>query len=97
MSAKTPEYAMAQEVVSNLIGKGIKVLALDFDKTIVDVHTAGVWRGGSAKLAEHVRPCFKALIEAALDSKEEIFVSVVTYSMQPSLIHEVLKCAIPKW
>ena len=87
----------AQEVVTGLANKGVKVLALDFDKTIVDVHTAGVWKGGSAKLAEHVRPCFRALMEAALSSKEEMFVSVVTYSMQPSLIKEVLKFALPKW
>ena len=46
------EMRDARKVIEYLVTKGIKVLALDFDKTIVDVHTAGFWRQGTVKLAE---------------------------------------------
>ncbi|ELT91933.1 hypothetical protein CAPTEDRAFT_216461 [Capitella teleta] len=84
---------MAKSLVSSLVSKGVKLLALDFDKTIVSVHTAGCWRQGTSKLTEHVRPCFKALIKHALESPLNI--CVVTYSMQPELIQDVLKYALP--
>ena len=84
----------AKKVIELLITKGIKVLALDFDKTIVDVHTAGFWRQGTLKLAEHVRPCFEALIRAALPT--ELHLCVVTYSMQPNLIRDVLRTVMPR-
>ena len=97
MSNSAAQENIARSIVSTLERKGIKLLALDFDKTIVSVHTAGHWRQGTPKLAEHVRPCFQALIKEALLSPN-IQVCVVTYSMQPTLIHDVLKMALPsRW
>ena len=85
---------LAKQIVNTMLTKGVKVLALDFDKTIVTIHTHGFWRQGTSKLAEHVRSCFKLLMEAALERK--IHVCVVTYSMQPALIHDILKLVLPK-
>ena len=84
----------AKKIIDILISKGIKVLALDFDKTIVDVHTAGFWRQGTVKLAEHVRPCFEALMRAALPT--DLHLCIVTYSMQPNLIRDVLRVVMPR-
>ncbi len=84
----------AKKIIELIVSKGIRVLALDFDKTIVDVHTAGYWRQGTMKLAEHVRPCFEALIRAALPT--DLHLCVVTYSMQPSLIRDVLRIVMPR-
>ena len=90
------EVGLARSVVASLSRKGVKLLALDFDKTIVSVHTSGFWRQGTPKLAEHVRPCFKALIKATLESN--LNVCIVTYSMQPQLIQDVLKHVLPaRW
>ena len=86
---------LAREAVSTLVDKGIKVLALDFDKTIVSVHTAGFWTQPTSKLVEHVRPCFKALIQAGLDTR--LHLCIVTYSMQPALIRDVIRMALPRW
>ncbi len=91
---KEEDVRNAKKIVDLLIAKGIKVLALDFDKTIVDVHTAGYWRQGTLKLAEHVRPCFEALIRAALPT--ELHLCIVTYSMQPNLIRDVLRVVMPR-
>ena len=85
---------MARQIINTLTTKGIKVLALDFDKTIVAVHTHGYWRQGTPKLVEQVRPCFRALMQAAIEKK--MHVCVVTYSMQPVLIRDVLKFVLPK-
>lgn len=93
--AKSDNTRIAKNIVATLLGKGIKVLALDFDKTIVSVHTAGFWKGGTPKLAEHVRPCFKALIQNTLDNCK-LHLCIVTYSMQPALIQDVLKFVLPR-
>ena len=87
--------SFSRECIAVLFRKGIKVLALDFDKTIIDIHTSGFWRQGTPKLVEHVRHCFRLLITAALESK--MHVCVVTYSMQPGLIRDVLQLSLPKW
>ncbi|XP_013389097.1 uncharacterized protein LOC106157863 [Lingula anatina] len=88
------EMAKAKILVNTLKEKGITLLAIDFDRTIVSVHTAGAWRRGAETLAEYVRPCFKAALKAAL-AETLIHVCVVTYSQQPELIREVLKHALP--
>lgn len=41
-------------------------LALDFDLTIVDIHTSGRWPGTPEQLAQRIRPFFQTLIPAAL-------------------------------
>ena len=87
---------VAEGIINCLISKGIKLLALDFDKTIVSVHTGGMWKGGTAKLADEVRPCFAHLIEAALNNRAtDIIVCIVTYSKQPVLIADLLKMVLP--
>ena len=94
ISVLSTEDQLAKNVVRELVEKGIKLLALDFDRTIVSVHTAGYWKQGTQKLVEHVRPCFRALIKAALESS--IHVCVVTYSTQIALIRDVLRLALVK-
>lgn len=84
------------DLVAELNQKRIKLLAIDFDQTLLTIHTGGMWKGGVAKLLEHVRPSVIQLIEAALlDPNSSIWVSIVTYSMQPWLIRELLNQAIP--
>ncbi len=91
---ESADFEQAKKIINELVTKGIKVLALDFDKTIVDIHTAGFWRQGTQKLADRVRPCFEALIRAALPT--QLHVCVVTYSMQPNLIRDVLRTVMPR-
>lgn len=80
------EYELA---ISHLQELGIKVLAIDFDLTIVNTHTGGRWKDTSIALAEHVRPVFKHLIPLADESG--MLISVVTFSRQVSLIRKVLQ------
>ena len=97
MSQENLQKQMAQEVIDCIVSKGIKLLALDFDKTIVGVHTKGMWQGETSQLAEEVRPCFVQLLEAALDNRaDDLNICIVTYSKQPELIRELLDMVLPQ-
>lgn len=86
--------AKLDSFVTALNKKGIKLLALDFDKTLIDIHSGGMWNDGADKLASHVRPCMRDLLEAA--SNKGLFVAIVTYHRQGWLIKEVLHKVLPK-
>lgn len=68
-------------------GKGL--IAIDFDATIIQVHTYGIWSGDASALAAHVRPVFVALLQTAVPM-DNVTVAVVTFSGQVGLIREVL-------
>lgn len=80
-------------VVNKLIRQGIKLIAVDFDKTLIKLHTHGFWHKGSEELARHVRPCFQHFLLTAINS--EIHVAIVTFSTQIELIEGVLKLSFP--
>ena len=72
----------------------LRLVAFDFDCTIVTIHTGGQWLDTAAKLAEFVRPCFRDLIPALLINLPDIHLAVVTYSPQEKLIRDVLRIAM---
>jgi len=88
---------LAKVIVHSLMRKGIKLLALDFDLTIIGFHTGGAWRGPTNQLAQHVRPCFRALLEASLHESTDrlLHLSIVTYSLQYGTIEDLLKYVLP--
>ncbi|CAM9361024.1 unnamed protein product [Pylaiella littoralis] len=71
----------------------VNFLALDFDLTILDIHTSGRWPGTPEQLAQRIRPFFQALIPVAVAAG--MYVGVVTFSPQVSMISSVLKAAFP--
>lgn len=44
----------------------VNFLALDFDLTILDIHTSGRWPGTPEQLTQRIRPFFQALIPVAV-------------------------------
>merc|ERR1719464_673955 len=84
MSAVTVKKA-----VDKLTELEINFLALDFDQTILDIHTGGAWKGSLEELFPHIRPVYTQLITAAL-ATNEIEVAVVTFSCQTLLVRGVL-------
>ena len=87
------------QAIARLKELGIKFLALDFDCTILDIHTGGRWNGSLEELFPHVRPVFAHLIEAAMASSsssdeegegQELHVGVVTFSRQIQLVRGIL-------
>ena len=81
-------------MVQKLLSLSIKLVAVDFDKTIINVHTGGNWQFTSKSLVSRVRPSFKQFFAAMLNSSD-LHVAVVTHSPQIPLIREVLEQALP--
>jgi len=86
------------QAIAKLKELGINFLALDFDCTILDIHTGGRWNGSLEELFPHVRPVFAHLIEAAVASSssdeegegKELHVAVVTFTRQIQLVRGIL-------
>lgn len=68
---------------------GINFLAIDFDLTILDVHTGGRWMGTAQELEAHVRPEFVQLMQACL--LNDIHVAICTFSPQITNVQHVLE------
>lgn len=82
-----------KKVSALLKAHSIKMLALDWDMTIVSVHTLGKWSGSVRELARKVRPCMRSLLEAVLLDKT-IVVTITTFSPQARLIRQALDLAL---
>lgn len=67
--------------------QNIQLLALDFDLTVIDLHTGGRWKGTPEELSKHVRPEIKCLLNIAFNQK--IDTAIVTFSTQIDLIGNV--------
>jgi hypothetical protein len=82
--------------ISKIKELGINFLAIDFDQTILDIHTGGRWSNTLEELLLHVRPVFAQLIPAALDN--DIHVAIVTFTCQVGLVRGVLEylVGVPK-
>ena len=81
-------------MVQKLVSLSIKLIAVDFDLTIINVHTRGSWQFTSKALASRVRPTYKRFLTAALNCND-VHIAVVTQSPQVPLVREVLEQALP--
>jgi len=61
---------LAKKVVAKLKELNINFLALDFDLTVLNIHTGGRWGGSAEELSQHIRPFFYHLIQLAVSSGE---------------------------
>lgn len=90
MSAgKATDASKVKGIVSAMHKNGIRLLAMDFDQTLISTHSGGRWKDSMEKLVKEVRPCMRDLIHASLD--KGIYVAIVTYSAQSWLIKDLLK------
>jgi hypothetical protein len=81
--------AKVQNVIDHMKDNvGINFLALDFDQTILDIHTGGNWKGSLEELFPHIRPVYAQLIVAALTNGMEV--AVVTFTHQTKFVRGVL-------
>lgn len=81
------------EAASHLLKLNVNLLALDFDQTIIDIHTGGRFSGTATELAAHVRPMFHHLITATHNAGIQL--AVVTFSPQTEQIADVLDIHFP--
>mmetsp|Transcript_38092 Transcript_38092/g.77527 ORF Transcript_38092/g.77527 Transcript_38092/m.77527 type:complete len:242 (-) Transcript_38092:1048-1773(-) len=92
-------YALAVILFTTTTNKNntvkINFIAIDFDQTIINIHTGGKWTGNGTDLAQHVRPIFKHFINAA--SAADMKLAVVTFSPQVGYVSEVMKMHFPRF
>ena len=74
--------------------KGIRMVALDFDMTLISIHTNGKWNRSASELSQHIRPVFRSLVPALLTNG--IVISIVTFSPQVDLVERVVNLAFTK-
>lgn len=86
----TRSLTAIEAAVQRIQQVNINFLAIDFDQTFIDIHTGGVWQGTLEELKEHVRPEFRDLVAAAMQTGT-IHIAIVTFSAQPALIKNVLE------
>ena len=87
------------DILLQLRRLNINFVAIDFDQTILSIHTGGVWTGTVPELLPLVRPELKFLIRTIAQSSHresdgasdgEIHCAVVTFSTQIDVIRGVL-------
>lgn len=84
---------LCQRIIGRMKHHGIRLLALDWDLTVLDCHTRNNWYGPATELARHIRPLFKHLMNQALAA--DVSVAIVTFSEQTRLVREAVASAIP--
>jgi len=84
-----PPPLAAPAFLEELMSRGITVLAVDCDLTLIDIHTGGHWAGPMEDLTPRVRPFFKELLPAA--HQAGLRLGIATFSSQPELIHSLVK------
>jgi hypothetical protein len=75
-------------LVASMRRAGVRLLVLDFDQTLVSVHTHGKWPGPGSELGRYVRPFFLELVPVAL--RKGLAVSVATLSPQRRVVQHAL-------
>lgn len=86
----------ARQIVLCLQQKNIKLVAIDFDNTLVSIHTTGFYQGTVENLLEHVRSTFLYFIKEILDSpsfNHTLHLCIVSFSSQEQLIRKLLESA----
>ena len=54
-----------EKIVYGLLKKNVKLLALDFDQTLVDIFMS-TYQSSPSLIAQHIRPVFVSLINACM-------------------------------
>jgi hypothetical protein len=90
------QRAKARDIVLCLQRKNIKLIAIDFDNTLLSIHTSGYYQGTVDNLLEHIRSTFHYFIQEILDSpsfSQTLHICIVTFSSQEQLIRKLLQLA----
>jgi hypothetical protein len=91
---ESEENDSVKQIIDLLHKSKIKLIAFDFDCTILSIHTFGQWTDSPEELAEYVRPYFKQLIIGLLKSSYNFNICLVSYSPQEELIRKVLEISL---
>lgn len=90
----TYTQTLVESFITKLQKNGIRLVCLDFDQTIISIHTKGHWQGTVDELVDSIRKFFLSFIPMAI--KAGLKVAVTTFSSQTDIIYQCLKQAFGK-
>ncbi len=92
---ETPDYSAAElhGCVNAIQRSGINFVAIDFDKTLICIHTSGKWSGNATELSTKVRKFFREFVPLLMS--RGICVAIVTFSGEVKLIQQVMHTIFP--
>ena len=88
----TKTHQRSRRLASAIAKAGISLIAVDFDRTIVDIHTGGRYKQKSSVLSARVRPFFANFLKEA--QQMGLWVAIVTFSCQTTLIADSMSIAL---
>ena len=84
----------AAQIAEAMRARGVRLLAIDWDSTMLDIHTHDRFEGGPKRLAAHARPRLRALARAA--ARAGVRVAIVSFTQQVELLTKTLWVLFPK-
>ena len=93
--ADVPDYDSDElhRCVQAIERSGVNFVAIDFDKTLISIHTSGKWAGSAIDLSLKVRGFFLEFIPLLMS--RGISVAIVTFSGEVKLIQQVMHNLFP--
>jgi hypothetical protein len=94
-AADVPDYDSEElhRCVSAIERSGVNFVAIDFDLTLISIHTFGKWAGNAIDLSTKVRGFFLEFIPLVMS--RGISVAIVTFSGEVKLIQQVIHTLFP--
>ncbi|OQS03972.1 ATP-binding Cassette (ABC) superfamily [Thraustotheca clavata] len=77
-----------KRILHTLDAMQCRLMCIDFDKTLLDIHTNGSWSATADELVPHIRPLFTSLVPRL--HEHGIHLAIATFSPQQKLINELL-------
>ena len=90
------QRSKARDIVLCIQRKNIKLVAIDFDNTLLSIHTSGYYQGTVDNLIDYIRSTFYYFIQEILNSSafgQTLHICIVTFSSQEQLIRQLLELA----
>jgi len=88
LAAGATDSIEVAEQIAACKNAGIKLVALDFDNTLINIHTKGKWKSTAEELVMQVRPVFMKLIPEIW--RANMLLSIVSFSPQVQIIKQLL-------
>lgn len=76
------------KIVDALHRSGVEYVAIDFDKTLINIHTGGEWWRDSSSILPHIRPQLRILVRVLHQQGQGI--AMVSFSRQMDIIRACL-------
>ncbi|EQC29874.1 hypothetical protein SDRG_12418 [Saprolegnia diclina VS20] len=86
------EATLVSQIVASIQARSCRLVCIDFDKTLLDIHTNGEWTKTAEDLVGHVRPLFVSILPQL--HVHGVHLAITTFSPQADLVQRVLQLVL---